>query len=161
MGQYLGSVLTDEWELDRRRKQFWAGGMQCKGSVAGISLAGLEYCTLFTLVGGPGEWGEWERRLWVGRRQPLEVVPGFPGCSPEDLSLCSKGNGEPQKTIYSGMMQSVLWLGVITDVASWRMMVGTWLKTKRPGQKLLAQLSNSLIMQIFIDYLPYCSHCLK
>lgn len=67
------------------------------------------------------------------------MVPGFPGCSPEDLSLCSKGSGEPQKTIYSGMMQSVLWLGVITDVASWRMMVGTWLKTKRPGQKLLAQ----------------------
>ena len=89
------------------------------------------------------------------------MVPGVPGCSPEDLSLYSKGNGEPQKTIYSGMMQSVLWLGVITDVASWRMMVGTWLKTKRPGQKLLAQLSNSLIMQIFIDYLPYCSHYLK
>lgn len=33
--------------------------------------------------------------------------------------------------------------------------MGTRLKAKRLGQSLLAQLSNSLLLQIFIDYLAF------
>lgn len=55
-----------------------------------------------------------EEELWAGKRQPLVVMPGLPGCSPEGLSLCPKGNREPWRNICSDeMMQSVLWLGGI------------------------------------------------
>lgn len=70
-----------------------------------------------------------EEELWAGKRQPLVVMPGLPGCSPEGLSLCPKGNREPWRNICSDeMMQSVLWLGGIIDVA------------------IFTQLSNSLIL---------------
>lgn len=54
--QYLSSVLTDGQESGRERKEVVLGQEEA-GARTGISMAGLEGCKLFIVVGAQSKWG--------------------------------------------------------------------------------------------------------
>lgn len=54
--QYLSSVLTNGQESGRERKKVVVGQEEA-GARTGISMAGLEDCKLFIVVGAQSKWG--------------------------------------------------------------------------------------------------------
>lgn len=120
------SKHTGRSQAERRLKGFWARRMQRKGRTQHGRPGGFP-----SVYGGwSPEWVEMLRGEATGRKEVASVVvPWAPWMQPWRSSLCPKGNREPRKDVFRGMMLLMWWVGVITGVTVWRIIGGHTIKS--------------------------------